>query len=125
METNAQPRIIQVINNNQMTARHAMPHKEAVADGTSSFSAARQVYMNFQYPTSQSDKKWFGGSNRDASSVIDRRRNSVIGNTSLNEAGKSLSFTNHNDVNLRTHHIRYVRAGGATVPRKSQVHGMV
>ena len=62
-------------------------------------------------------KKWIGGT-RDASQVIDRRRNAGIATGSLNQEGGPLAFTTKNNVNTIREAKKYCRSGGSSVPAK-------
>ena len=61
-------------------------------------------------------KKWY--QNRDASSVISKRKNNSIGNGSLNASGGLFSMTTYEDKNYQNAALRRVRSGGAVAPPK-------
>jgi hypothetical protein len=138
--------IIQDINNGQLNAIKAMPIKDSTSDGTSTFEMDRKAYMrtydgnttnlalkpahlgihsnNFN-PTVfdgthvAKQKQWYG--NRDSSEVTRNRRVNSVGNGTLNAQHKTMGFTTHNDINVRSDALRRVRAGGAVAPPKKAV----
>jgi hypothetical protein len=108
------------INNGTLSSLKAMPQKDISSDGTSSFAMGRKNYYETyaQAPTNAvwKQKKFIGG-NRDASSVVDRRRNTEIGVGTMNANSQLMSFTTVRDINVRNNALRRVRAGGAYVPK--------
>jgi hypothetical protein len=66
-------------------------------------------------------KKFIGG-NRDASSVVARRRATEVGVGTLNASKVPMSMTGVRDINDTNSALRRVRAGGAYVPPKKTNH---
>ena len=106
-------------NNGVLSARKAMPMKEANSDGDSSFAMDRRVYMrtpisnrrNNTYPEGEvyntetlsiiAKKKWYGGSSvRDSTLVMEKRVKNGVGVGTLNADGKPISFQTVKDVNV-------------------------
>ena len=106
------------INNGTLTGMKAMPQKDSTSDNTSNFAQDRHVYAESltSFTATQWKQKKFIGGNRDASSVVARRRTNEVGNGSLNASGNQLSFTTTRDINVTNNALRKVRAGGAYVP---------
>ncbi len=106
------------INNGTLTGMKAMPQKDSTSDNTSIFAQYRHVYAESltSFTATQWKQKKFIGGNRDASSVVARRRTNEVGNGSLNASGNQLSFTTTRDINVTNNALRKVRAGGAYVP---------
>ena len=110
------------INNGILYSQRAMPQKDLTSDGTGSFSSGRQNYVemaNAVNSTTQPQKvakKWYG--NRDASAVVDKRRNASIGKGSINDANSAIGFTTNVDRNTARQAIIRARAGGYVVPPK-------
>ena len=75
------------INNGTLSYLKAMPQKDITSDGTSSFAMGRKNYYETyaEPPTNDilKQKKFIGG-NRDASSVVARRRTAEIGVGTMN-----------------------------------------
>ena len=118
-----EPYTIQDINNKELAFPKAMPLKDSTSDGTSSFGMGRRTYLNMfsnlQTTNAQKDaKKWFGGSNRDASAITEKRRNSEMGKGTMNLEENGLSFCKGDDYNYVNRRIRYTRSAGAAVPPK-------
>jgi hypothetical protein len=97
------PPVKQENNNSILTAPRAMPFKGANSSGDSVFADGRAVYMKTldltlknlgpsKTQTVINKKKFYGGTNRDASVVIDRNRAYTIG-TTTNELGGNISFS--------------------------------
>jgi hypothetical protein len=92
-------------NNRILNAPMAMPFKDANSSGDNSFSAGRSVYMRsldlslykLQGPSNDQSiiwkKKFYGGTNRDASSVSKRNSDYAIGKSSINETGENTTFS--------------------------------
>ena len=111
-----QYRMIQNINNGVVTGSKSMPQKDITSNGESPFQLGRISYVRTLQTTpstldEKKGKKWF--QNRDASSVISRRKNNSIGNGSLNASGGAFSMTTFKDTNYENSALRRVRAGGA------------
>uniref|UniRef100_A0A6C0B810 Uncharacterized protein n=1 Tax=viral metagenome TaxID=1070528 RepID=A0A6C0B810_9ZZZZ len=99
------PPILKDSNNSILTSRRAMPFKDANASGDSVFSFSRSTYMrsldlsltssNTSEKTKQviRKQKFYGGTNRDASSIADKRRTTTIGLSSTNEVGEKITFS--------------------------------
>jgi len=110
------------INNGILYSQNGMPQKDSTSDGTGSFALGRQTYTEIANATNsmtqaqKTAKKWYG--NRDASSVIDKRRNTSIGKGSVNSAGDAIGFTTNIDRNTARQAIIRTRAGGNVVPPK-------
>ena len=116
--------MIQNINNGVVTGSKSMPQKDITSNGESPFQLGRISYVRTLQTTpstlnEKKEKKWF--QNRDASSVISRRKNNSIGNGSLNASGGPFSMTTFKDANYQNAALRRVRAGGAVAPPKKQV----
>ncbi len=112
------------INNGTLNAVKAMPQKDLTSDGTSSFAMARRQYAEV-YPVinqSTNKQKKFIGGNRDASSVVARRRATEVGVGTLNASKVPMSMTGVRDINDTNSALRRVRAGGAYVPPKKTNH---
>ena len=92
-------------NNRILNAPHSMPFKGANSSGDSTFSSGRAVYMKSLdlslynvAPSSNKQsliwkKKFYGGTNRDASSIIEKKKTNTIGLATMNENGKEISFS--------------------------------
>jgi hypothetical protein len=99
------PPVKQQNNNRVLNAPMAMPFKDTNSSGDSNFAAGRSVYMrsldlslyNLQSPSNDQTmiwkKKFYGGTNRDASSVSRRNSNYAIGKSSINETGGNITFS--------------------------------
>jgi len=112
------------MNNGTLSAVKAMPQKDLTSDGTSSFAMSRRQYTEVYPVINQSvnkQKKFIGG-NRDASSVVARRRAVEVGVGSLNASQTATSMTGVRDINDTNNALRRVRAGGAYVPPKKTNH---
>ena len=111
------------INNGTLSSLKAMPQKDITSDGTSSFAMGRKNYYETyaQAPTNAvwKQKKFIGG-NRDASSVVARRKTAEIGVGTMNAGAQAMSFTTVKDINVRNNALRRVRAGGAYVPKTAK-----
>lgn len=110
------------INNAVLSAPRAMPLKDGVSDGTSTFAMGRVGFVRslatdtFVHSQNQ-QKKWIGG-NRDASTVSATRRVQSIATGSLNSNGGSTGFTSRTELNTVRDALQRVRSGGAAVPAK-------
>jgi len=113
------------INNGTLSSLKAMPQKDITSDGTSTFAMGRKNYYETyaQAPTNEvwKQKKFIGG-NRDASSVVARRRATEIGVGTMNANSQAMSFTTVKDINVGNNALRRVRAGGAYVPPAKTQH---
>ena len=101
----AQKPILKESNNRILTASKAMPFKDINASGDSTFSAGRSVYSRsldmsltkLSAPSKTQSviwkKKFYGGTNRDASSVVSRNKANTIGFATINENGGEISFS--------------------------------
>jgi len=97
--------IITDSNNSILKAHRAMPFKDANSSGDSVFSSGRSVYMRSldlsltKTNTSSNTKsiirkkKFYGGTNRDASSIASRKRTYTIGLATTNETGSTITFS--------------------------------
>jgi hypothetical protein len=135
--------IRQEINNGLLKTKNAMPQKDGVSDGQSSFSIDRRAFNEtwtaspamtalnpphygvansrglptvFDGTHSLNQKKWH--SNRDASEIVRRARVMSVGLGSLNTNGQALSFESHANVNTVNQALSRVRGGGAVAPAK-------
>ena len=113
--------MIQNINNGVVTGPKSMPQKDITSNGESEFQLGRTNYVRSLFTTSltleeKQQKKWY--QNRDASSVISKRKNNSIGNGSLNASGGLFSMTTIEDKNSQNSALRRVRAGGSVAPAK-------
>jgi hypothetical protein len=110
------------INNGISYSGRGMPQKDLTSDGAGSFAIGRQNYVetanaiNSTIQSQKTAKKWYG--NRDASAVIDKRRNAGIGKGSINNAGTAIGFTTNVDRNTARQALVRTRAGGYVVPPK-------
>ena len=111
------------INNGTLSSLKAMPQKDITSDGTSSFAMGRKNYYETYAPVATNSvwkqKKFIGG-NRDASSVVARRRATEIGVGTMNANSKLMSFTTVRDINNGNNALRRVRAGGTYVPKTAK-----
>ncbi len=107
------------INNGTLSGVKAMPQKDITSDGTGSFALDRHNYSQ-SYTNSQLKQKKFIGGNRDASSVIARRRANEVGVGSLNAGAGFTSFTTTRDINVTSNALSRVRGGGYMVPAKAR-----
>ena len=110
------------LNNNTLTGVKSMPLKDGSSNNDASFALGRKQHTSRMLftnsnTTTKLTKKW--SYNRDASSVIARRKAGSIG-ASLNKTGGKISFTSPNDHNTVDRALQRVRAGGAVVPKKVQ-----
>jgi hypothetical protein len=106
------------INNGTLSSMHAMPSKDLTSDGTSTFAMGRQQYIRAYYNTTGA-KQWYGNSsNRDSSSVMQRRVYNEIGNGTLNASKQPMSFTEQKVVNTTRDALRRVRNSGSAAPAK-------
>lgn len=108
-------RLIQNIQNNQLNGKAAMPLKDSTSSNENTFSMNRRNYFLTNPETANTvtqnlQKKYTG--NRDASSVIARRKASAVGNGSLNASGAAYSFTGNNNRNEVDSALKKVRNGG-------------
>lgn len=99
------PPVKQENNNRILNAPMSMPFKDANSSGDSSFAAGRSVYIKsldlslYKLSSPSNDqnmiwkKKFYGGTNRDASSVSRRNSNYAIGKSSINETGENITFS--------------------------------
>ena len=112
---------IQNINNGALSGAKPMPLKDSTSDNQASFNMARHTYLetvpaSSEHPGVQLYKKSFVS--RDASSVVENRRNTAVGKGSLNASGELYSFTSYNDINASATALRRARAGGSVAPPK-------
>jgi hypothetical protein len=112
---------LQNLNNGALAGSKPMPLKDSTSDNQSSFTMARQTYLEtIPVPpntvTENIQKKWFG--NRDASNVVADRRTRAVGKGSLNASGNLYSFTAYNDTSSADSARRRARAGGSVAPPK-------
>lgn len=118
------PPTIRDTQNRILSGIKAMPLKNETADGESSFAMGRKYYTETnKTETSLTNKimlkkKYLGGNNRDASSVIDKKKFSQIGSGSVNAEGNNISFTPVNDNNLAYRSLARLRGSGHILPVK-------
>ena len=122
------------INNGVLNSIKAMPQKDITSDGNDSFAMFRNEYMR-TYPQSNMNdinkgkiiKKWYGSTNRDASSFVREKHTNEIGVGTFNNLNKPFSFTSYNEKNTVNDALRRVRGGGSVAPLKkshSTTHGL-
>jgi hypothetical protein len=118
------PPIKKDTNNRILTGVKAMPLKNEAADGDSSFAMGRKYYTDtINTETSLTNriilkKKYLGGNNRDASSVIDKKKYSQIGAGSVNAEGIHIAFTPIKDNNQVHRSLARLRGSGHVMPVK-------
>jgi hypothetical protein len=107
------------INNGTLYFRKSMPQKDLTSDGGSTNMMGRRTYeeiTNGTHSIALDKQKKFIGGNRDASSVVARRKaNSFKG---MQDAAAN-SNTTVRDINDSSSALRRVRAGGYVPPIKS------
>jgi hypothetical protein len=101
------------INNSIVNGKGAMPHKTGFADSTADFAMNRLAI-----PIDSTANKFRKYANKDASSVIERRKNAGVVKT-VNVSGGPLAFDTKHDNSARDA-LRRVRCQGAVVPQKVQ-----
>ena len=101
------------LNNSILSGKGAMPHKTGYSDGTANFAMGR-----IQMPIDATMNKTKKYANKDASSVVERRKNAGIVKT-VNVGGGALAFDTKHD-NSRQEALRRVRSQGCVVPAKVQ-----
>jgi hypothetical protein len=107
------------INNGILDSLKAMPQKDLTSDNDEKFALNRNQHSRtYTGEPVSSTKKWYGNTNRDASSVINSRRTSNIGINSMNPNEAPMAFTNTNENNTIKQALARVRNKGATVPLK-------
>jgi len=97
-----------------------MPPKDINSTNEAEFAADRQAYPTFSRTTNQN--KWTANRNRDASSIIQRRRIQQTGQGSFNPRGFPLNFGTHGaGANQTTINAakRRVRSQGTVAPRRT------
>ena len=107
------------LNNGTLSFTKSMPQKDLTSDGGSTNMMGRRVYeeiSNGGHTVAVDKQKKFIGGNRDASSVVARRRATEIGVGTMNANSQPMSFTTVKDINVGNNALRRVRAGGAYVP---------
>lgn len=99
------PPVLTEKNNRVLSAPRSMPFKDANSSGDTMFSTGRSVYMrSLDLTITRSDlsdstrsviekKKFYGGTNRDASAIVNRKRNYTIGLATTNENGVETTFS--------------------------------
>jgi len=99
------PPVLNKSNNRILIAPKAMPFKNSNSSGDSTFSSGRAVYSKsldtsltkLSSPSYDQSiiwkKKFCGGTNRDASSVAERKKANNIGFATINESGGEISFS--------------------------------
>jgi hypothetical protein len=114
--------IIENINNSIQNGRSAMPQKALTSTNENPFSMNRVLYSKtIRTITNQTndtikEKHFYGENNRDASSVIARRKMLQSGNK--NYLGNNVSYQGEKDTNDVRQAQKRVRNSGASVPAK-------
>lgn len=114
--------IIENINNSVKKEQGAMPQKALTSTNENPFSMNRVLYSRtintILKDTNEitREKQYYGERNRDASSVIARRKMIQVGNK--NHLGNELSYQGKKDTNDVRQAQKRVRNGGAAVPAK-------
>lgn len=107
--------------NGILKASKASPMKDNDADGDSSFSMDRRLFVrtntDVATPAVIYKKNWYGAKNKDASSVTNSRRIVEMG-TSLNAKKEDFSFKTTRDINVTREALKRTRCGGCVVPAK-------
>ena len=103
------------IQNNQMSGVAPMPLKDSTSSNENSFAMNRRNYFQTNPVTANTvsenlQKKYSG--NRDASSVMSRRKANAVGVGSLNSSKDAMSFTSNNNRNEQDTALKRVRNGG-------------
>tara|TARA_B110000285_G_C15001663_1_gene551734 strand:+ start:383 stop:757 length:375 start_codon:yes stop_codon:yes gene_type:complete len=114
-------RLIQNINNGTVSGQKSMPLKDITSNNESQFQLARHTYSKSLITTPLLEnqklmKKWYG--NKDASSVIARKKSNSVGVGSFNADGGIYSMTTYNDTYSQHAALSRARAGGAVAPPK-------
>ena len=114
--------IRRIMNNAVQTGAHVNVAKELTTADDGAFAADRAKYTETVNSNNNAiayqEKKWMNSSsNRDASSVAERRRVRAMGQ-SFNVAGGPVCNMSKIEQNSRTEALCRVRAGGANVPQK-------
>jgi hypothetical protein len=104
----------QNINNGRLEFTNAMPMKDSTSTNESSFSNARKTYLEIT-PT---HKLGVYDGNRDASSVMERRKAQATGKGTYNANGTPQSFLSPGDKNTVNRALRKTRSAGAIAPAK-------
>lgn len=107
------------INNGTLSFPKSMPQKDLTSDGGSTNMMGRRVYeeiSNGTHTIAVDKQKKFIGGNRDASSVVARRR---ANNFKGMQSATANSNTTVRDINDTSSALRRVRAGGYVPPIKS------
>jgi len=113
------------LNNGTLSFPKSMPQKDLTSDGGSTNMMGRRAYeeiSNGGHSVAVDKQKKFIGGNRDASSVVARRRATEIGVGTMNANSQAMSFTTVKDINVGNNALRRVRAGGAYVPPAKTQH---
>jgi|UniRef100_A0A6C0IP19 hypothetical protein len=108
-------RMLKNIQNNQMSGVAPMPLKDSTSSNENSFAMNRRNYFQTNQITANTvsenlQKKYSG--NRDASSVMSRRKANAVGVGSLNSSKDAMSFTSNNNRNEQDTALKRVRNGG-------------
>jgi hypothetical protein len=106
------------LNNGTLSFPKSMPQKDLTSDGGSTNMMGRRAYeeiSNGGHSVTVDKQKKFIGGNRDASSVVARRR---VANFKGMQSATANSYTTVRDVNDTSSALRRVRAGGYVPPLK-------
>ena len=110
------------INNDVLNTRSAMPNKSINSINENSFSMSRVLYsntintLNQQTQNDLQYKKFYGEKNRDASSIIDRKK--YLAQGSKNHQEVPISFQGKSSNTESRQALSRVRNGGSIVPAK-------
>jgi hypothetical protein len=115
--SNLGPPIIKNINNSILYSHYASPQKDINSMCDGNFSLERVKYTTESSLLTQPLlKKWFGSEeNRDASSIIARRKTIALGKHSYKTP---IELTSHNNVNVISDALRRVRSSGYVTSKK-------
>ena len=110
--------ILENLNNSILGGRSAMPQKAPTSTNENQFSMNRVLYTKTinSFTNVLTEKTYYGGKNRDASSVIQRRNILTVGEK--NHSGKNISFEGAKTGNDVRQAQKRVRNSGAAVPAK-------
>ena len=115
------------INNGSTHLQGGMPLKDSTTTNENRFSMSRHDYKHTnKIDTTRNaetiaKKKWISNGNRDASSIIHRKKTKEIGYSSLNPHGNEMSFTEANE-NTWNQARQRTRNQGYVIPPKVVTH---
>jgi hypothetical protein len=110
--------ILENMNNSILGGRAAMPQKAPMSTNENQFSMNRVLYAKTinSFTNTLNEKTYYGGKNRDASSVIQRRNILAVGEK--NQSGQQISFEGAKVGNDVRQAQKRVRNSGSVVPAK-------